>query len=108
MWRLIKTLFWLVVLAIAVLAITGYKMQGKTVTEHFRSFTQNKAYKENVKDLRVLIGEAFKALGSEISDEVTEDERRQLDSLVKRELTGGAPIKGAPQQQALPPEKKNR
>jgi len=104
MWRFIKWLVFLAILAAAFLAITGYKIGGKTIQEHFRPFTESKAVKEGVRDIRSLVGEGLKAAGEAISEDVTDEEREQLNNLVRQELKKGKPIEGTEGQVALPPK----
>ena len=103
MWKLIKWLFFLAIMAALWLAITGQKFMGKTIEEHLEPYIDSKLVKEGIKDLRQLVGEGLKAAGEAISEDVTEDERKQLDELVRQELLRGKPIQMAPGQEALPP-----
>lgn len=84
-----KFCFFVVVVVLALLAITGHKIRGKTVMEHVSLILKNDQVKEGVKDIRVLVGEAMKAVGSEIADEVTEEEKKELDTLIQQELEKG-------------------
>lgn len=104
MWRLIKWVMFLAVFAAAALAITGYKVGGKTIQEHFKIITGSELVKEGVKDIRALLGEGLKAAGEAISEDVTDEERQQLEGLVREELQKGRPIEGSPEQEALPPK----
>lgn len=103
MWKLIKWMFFLAVLAGIVLAVTGYKVRGKTIQEHLQPFLESKPIKEGIRDIRSLVGEGLKAAGEAISEDVTESERKQLDELVRKELEKGKPIVGVPGQETLPP-----
>lgn len=103
MFRLIK---WLVILAIiagVVLWITGWKIRGKTIEETIRPFMQSKVVKEGIHDVRSIVGEGLKAAGEAISEDVTTDERKKLDELVKKELMEGKPVEVSPGQTALKP-----
>ncbi len=100
MWRLIKWLVLLAIIAGIALAVTGKKIRGKTIQEHIQVVMQSEA----LKDLRSLLGEGLKAAGEAISEDVTDDEREQLNKLLQEELKKGKPIEGAPGQQALPPK----
>ncbi|MFH1653762.1 MAG: hypothetical protein ABIE74_06870 [Pseudomonadota bacterium] len=73
-------------MAFIVLAITGYKIGDKTVTEHAKEFLSKSDTKEGIKDIRQMVGEAIKAVGEEISDDVNDKERQELDKLVRDEL----------------------
>ncbi len=106
MWRLIKWLIFLAIIGAIILAITGKKIGGKTVEEHLEPILGNKIVKEGIRDIRSLVGEGLKAAGEAISEDVTDEERKQLDELVKEELKTGKPIKMAPGQSALPPKVK--
>ncbi len=107
MFSLIKFCFFVAVTAIVVLVVTGHKIGDKTIQEHYKIFMGKKAVKEGVKDLRVLVGEAIKTVGSELADEVTEEEKADLDNLVREELKGGKSKSNSYKQEALPPVKNN-
>lgn len=107
MWRLIKWVVFLAIIAGVGLWITGYKVSGKTIQEHLKPVLEDKALKESIRDLRSIVGEGLKAAGEAISEDVTDSERKQLDDIVKKELMSGKPIEGVPGQEALPPEIKN-
>ncbi|MBI4126465.1 MAG: hypothetical protein HY465_03130 [Deltaproteobacteria bacterium] len=107
MWRLIKTFVYTAIVIGVVLTFTGYKIDGKTVPQYLQGLFSAKGMGEGVKDIRVLVGEAIKAVGAEIApQELTEEEQKKLDELVKREIEKGKPVEGKPDQKALPPEKK--
>jgi hypothetical protein len=105
MWKLIKWLFFLAIVAIVVLYVTGYKIGGKTINEYFKAVVGAKSYDEGVKDIRSLVGEAIKAVGEAVSPEVTPEERKELEDVIQKELQGspqqaqpvptqpGAPVK---------------
>ncbi|OGQ21590.1 MAG: hypothetical protein A3I05_03560 [Deltaproteobacteria bacterium RIFCSPLOWO2_02_FULL_44_10] len=97
MWRLFKFIFFSGLLILAALTILGHEIGGKTIPEHVRSFLSRDGMKENVKDIRVLVGEAIKAVGSEIEGEVTEAEQKAMEKLVKEAL-----------EETPPPEKNNK
>ena len=104
MFRLIKWLIIIVILGSIALAITGYRVKGKTIQEHIETVSKNKFVKTGIKDIRSLLGESLKAAGEAISEDVTDDEKEQLNDLLKNELKAGRPIEGAPGQKALPPK----
>ncbi|MBN1283346.1 MAG: hypothetical protein JXA24_06210 [Proteobacteria bacterium] len=106
MWSLIKWLFLLAVIAIIALALTGKKIRGKTIEEYFGPVMQSKAVKEGLKDIRSIVGEGLKAAGEAISEDVTDEEKRQLDRVLEQELKAGAPVHMPPDQQALTPQVK--
>ncbi len=103
MWRFIKWLIFLAIIAGIVLAVTGYKIKGKTIQEHLAPITESKVVKEGVKDIRSIVGEGLKAAGEAISEDVTDSERKEFEGLIKKELNKGTPIQGADGQEALPP-----
>jgi len=104
MFRLIKWLVILAIIAAVVLAITGYKIRGKTIQEHARPVMKSKIVKEGIRDMRSLVGEGLKAAGEAISEDVTDSERRELEGMLREELKKGTPIEGAENQEALPPK----
>lgn len=102
MWRILRWLFVIAIIGGGVLWYLGYPIGGKTVKEHLAPILESKTFKEGVRDVRQIVGEGLKAAGEAISEDVTDSERKQLDTMVKDELTQGTPIEGAPGQQALP------
>ncbi len=105
MWRLIKWLFFLAIIASVVLWFTGWKVGGKTIQEHLAPVLEKKVVKEGIKDVRSLLGEGLKAAGEAISEDVTDEERQQLDKVVRDELEKGRPVAMPPGQKALEPTK---
>lgn len=86
MWKLIKWLFLIIIVALIVLWFTDVKIRGKSLKDRYNEFKQTSLYQEGVKDMRSIVGEALKALGEEISGEVTDEERKQLEDLIKKEM----------------------
>ena len=86
MWKLIKWLLLLAIVAIIVLAVTGYKIRGRTIQDYARGIVGARAYDEGVKDMRSLVGEAIKAVGEAVSPEPTQEEKKELEGVIKREL----------------------
>ncbi len=106
MWGIIKWLFILSIMAIIALALTGKKIRGKTVEEYMGPVMQSKAVKEGLRDIRSIVGEGLKAAGEAISEDVTDEEKKQLDQVLREELKAGAPVQMPPDQKALAPEMK--
>lgn len=104
MFKLIKWLFFLAIIASVVLWFTGWKIQGKTLQEHLKPYLESKTVKEGIHDVRSIVGEGLKAAGEAVSEDVTTDEKKQLNDLVKKEMMEGKPVEIAPGQQALPPQ----
>lgn len=96
MWKLIKWLVFIVIVAIIFLAVTGQKIGGKTVTDYIKGIVGAKTYDEGVKDMRSLVGEAVKAVGEAISPEPTADERKELENVIQKELQTPPATEGAP------------
>ena len=93
MFRLLRLILLIVVIAVAVFAVTGYKINGKTIQDYYHSLSENKEVKEGMKDLRVLVGEAIKAVGEEMSDTISDEDREKMEDLVKKELEEGKKVK---------------
>lgn len=116
MFKLIKWLIILAIVAIIVLWVTGYKIRGKTMSDYARGIVGAKAYDEGVKDMRSLVGEAIKAVGEAVSPEPTQDEKKELEDVIKKEMEGPQPATPqaavpakpgtAPAKPATPPVKK--
>lgn len=100
MWKLIKWLVFIIIIAIVFLAVTGQKIGGKTVTDYIKGIVGAKTYDEGVKDMRSLVGEAVKAVGDAISPEPTVEEKKELENVIQKELqtpppAGEAKVEGA-------------
>lgn len=93
MFKLIKWLFLIAIVAAIVLWFTGIEVGGKSLKDRYGDFKQTTLYKEGVKDIRVILGEALKALGEEVSGEVTDDERQELEKLIKQQMDTGSTTK---------------
>lgn len=106
MFRIIKWLVIVAVVAAIVMWVTGLRVKGKTIQDYLAPVTQSKIVKEGMKDIRSIVGEGLKSAGEAISEDVTDAERKQLDNVLKEELKKGKPIEGAPGQKALPPQMK--
>ena len=103
MWRLIKWLFFLAIVGALVMYFTGWKLGGKTIQEHLKPVLEKKVVKEGIKDVRSLLGEGLKAAGEAISEDVTDDEKKQLNDMVNEELKKGKPVTMPPGQTSLAP-----
>ncbi len=106
MFKLIKWLIIIAIVAIIVLWVTGTKIRGKTMADYARGIVGAKTYDEGVKDMRSLVGEGIKAVGEAVSPEPTTDEKKELENVIKQEMQApqaGAPQSGAPQPAAPAP-----
>ncbi len=103
MFRLIKWLLFIAIVAGIVLWITGYKVGGKTIQEHLKPVNrETPMVKDAVRDIRSLVGEGLKAAGEAISEDITDSERKQLENVLKDELNKGTKIDGAPGRRRYP------
>jgi hypothetical protein len=102
MWKLIKWLFFIALIALIVLWITDYKIGGKSVKDYFKGVVGEKTYDEGVKDIRSLVGEAIKAVGDVVSPEVTPEEQKELEGVIQKELGKGGGPAPAPVQPQTP------
>lgn len=103
---MLKAIKWLIIIALIVFIVlwaTGYKVGGKTVSDYIKGVVGAKTYDESVKDMRSLVGEAIKAVGEAVSPEVTPEERKELEKVIKNELKQGS--EGEPKQKTLSPVK---
>lgn len=86
MWKLIKWLILIGIIVGVILWFTDFRVGGKSLKERVEEFKQTPLYQDGIKDVRSIVGEALKALGEEISGEVTDDEREQLNNLIKENI----------------------
>lgn len=97
MWKLIKWLILLAIIGGLVLWFTDVKVRGRTLKDRADEFKKTQLYQEGVKDIRAIVGEALKALGEEVSGEVTDDERKELENVIKNAMDQEGSTAGAPQ-----------
>lgn len=93
MWKLIKLLFLLAIVATLILWFADIKVRDRTLKERVEEFKKTELYQEGIKDIRSIVGESLKALGEEISGEVTDKERAELEKVIKQEMMPGTVIK---------------
>lgn len=103
MWKLIKWLILMAIVAAVILWFTDIKIRGRSLKERYNEFKQSELYREGIKDVRSIIGESLKALGEEISGEITDEERAELEKVIKEEMVPGTkPTEGQKQWQQEP------
>lgn len=83
MWKLIKWLILIAIIAGVFMWFTDFQVGGRTLKDRYNEFKKNPLYQEGVKDMRSIVGESLKALGEEVSGEVTDDERKELEGVIK-------------------------
>ena len=83
--RFLKKLLVLALLAFGVYWFASYKVNGKPLYQTAKGFLASGNYKEGVKDMRVFLGGFLKTMGEQIQEDVTEDERKQLDVVIQKE-----------------------
>lgn len=84
---LFKLVFW-VVLAVALFWVATCKVNGKPFYEVARGFFSSGGYKEGVKDLRIFLGGFLKAVGEQIQEEVSDEDRKKLENLIQQQMKG--------------------
>jgi hypothetical protein len=102
MWKLIKWLILIAIVGALVLWFTDIKVRGKTLKERTEEFKKTQLYQEGIQDIRAIVGEALKALGEEVSGEVTDDERKELENVIKSNMDQGGTTSGAPEGKTIP------
>lgn len=102
MFKLIKWLVFLAIIAAAFMLLTGKKIAGKSLEDYLDPILGKGTVRNAIHDVRAIVGEGLKAAGEAVSEDVTTDERQQLDNLVKQELEKGKPVEMLPGQTALP------
>lgn len=93
MFSLLRKLIFLALIAAAVMWYFKIPFKGKTLPEYYHGFTDRQDIKEAVKDLRSLLGESIKAMGTEITPEhVTEEDKKELNEVLEKEIKHGEPV----------------
>ena len=97
MLKLIKWLILIAIIGAVALWFTDVKVRGRTLKDRVQEFQKTQLYQEGVKDIRAIVGEALKALGEEVSGEVTDDERKELEGVIKNAMDQEGTTSGEPQ-----------
>ena len=84
--RFLKNILVLALIVFGVYWAANYKVDGKPFYQVVRGAFASGSYKEGVKDIRVFLGGFLKTMGEQIQEDVTEDERKQLDSMIQKEM----------------------
>ena len=88
MFKLIKWLLIIAIVAVIAWQVSGKRVSGKRPSDYTKAFAQSKFYKETLRDVRTIVGESFKAVGSAISDDVTEADSEALKNIIKQDMKG--------------------
>ena len=102
MFKLIKWLILIAIIGAIALWFTDVKVRGRTLKDRVQEFQKTQLYQEGMKDIRAIVGEALKALGEEVSGEVTDDERKELENVIKSNMDQGGTTSGAPDGKSIP------
>jgi len=86
MWKLIKWLFLMAIIVGLILWFTDIKVGDRTLKERVDEFKKTPLYQEGIKDIRSIVGESLKALGEEVSGEVTDEERKELEKVINENI----------------------
>ena len=84
--RMLKRLVFFVIFVVALFWAANYKIHGKPLYEVAKGFLTSGGYKEGMKDLRSFLGGFLKTMGEQIQEDVTDDEKKQLDKVIKKQL----------------------
>lgn len=66
--------------------IASYKVDGQSLYQVTKGLISSGKYKEGMRDIRIFLGGFLKTVGEQIQEDVTETEKKQLDSLIQREM----------------------
>ena len=102
MFKLIKWLILIAIIGGVVLWFTDIQVRGKTLKQRADEFKKTQLYTEGVKDIRAIVGEALKALGEEVSGEVTDEERKELENVIKNAMDPSGTTSGDTQEEETP------
>jgi len=88
--RGLKKLFFLALFVGLVWWAAHYKIQGKPLYKVAGGFIQSGNFKEGWKDIKLFVGGFLKTVGEQIQEDVTEEDRKKLDSMIKEKAKQGA------------------
>lgn len=86
LFRWIKKLFFLAIFALLVWWGANYKVNGKPLYQVVKDFIGSKNFDEGTKDLKMFFGGFLKSVGEELQENVTEKERKELETLIKKKV----------------------
>lgn len=86
--RWIRTLLALIGLGTVIFWGYQYLQTDSPVKGKVEKFRKSPVFQEGVKDLKTWAGEVFKGVGERMQDDVTDDEKKQLDEILRKELAG--------------------
>lgn len=86
LFRWIKKLFFLAVFAALVWWGANYKINGRPLYQMAKDIIGSKNFDEGTKDLRMFLGGFLKSLGEGIQENVTEQDRKELETLIKKKV----------------------
>ena len=90
MLRGLKNLILLVVFGALIFWAANYKVQGRPLYKIAGGFIQSGNFKEGFKDMKMFVGGFLKSVGEEIQENVTKEDQKQLDNLIKEKAQQGA------------------
>ncbi|MDO8526872.1 MAG: hypothetical protein Q7T03_04190 [Deltaproteobacteria bacterium] len=88
-WRLFKTFLFLILMALLLFWAATYKVKGKPLYQTAQQFLSSEGYKEGIKDLRIFVGGFLKSVGEQIQEDVTEEDKKKLDSMIHEQMKEG-------------------
>lgn len=84
LFRWLKKLIVLVLLAFGLVWAANYKMNGKPLYRVAVDFVASPDMREGWKDFKMLVGGMLKSLGEEIQEDVTEEDKKELEKMIQK------------------------
>lgn len=84
--RGLKRLVFLVVFVVLGYLAAHYPVNGQPLYKVARQFFTSQGFEQGMKDLKMFLGSFLKSVGEEIQEDVTEADRKQLDSLIEKQM----------------------
>ncbi len=78
----------MVLIVFGIYWVASYKVDGKSLYQVTKGFVSSGKYKEGMRDIRMFLGGFLKTVGEQIQEDVTETEKKQLDNLIQKEMSG--------------------
>jgi hypothetical protein len=85
---MIRKLFSLIFIVVAVFFVSHLEYQGKPVKQHFQEFYEHPVVQKSIRQIKLMVKSYLeKDVGDKSpADHITDDDRRELEKLLKREL----------------------
>ncbi|MBI4124302.1 MAG: hypothetical protein HY466_00030 [Deltaproteobacteria bacterium] len=84
LFRWLKKLLVLALAAVGLFWAAHYKVGGVPVYQKAKSYVASEDFRQSWKDFKMFFGGMLKSLGEEILEDVTDEDRKELDKMIQK------------------------